>query len=155
MSSRKFLDRTMTIVGCAGRILESRIFMTTKNPLRMKRGSENLAASLGLEPRYWDPESHVLPLDDKAIYLRNYSLSPCRQGFILFKSFYLSIFFITRALCFFCSRRREDRITTYVPASKSLSVGAFHPVWPLILWYPFWGLERRGIRKEARRRKSK
>ena len=25
-------------------------------------------ASLGLEPRYRDPESRVLPLDDKAIY---------------------------------------------------------------------------------------
>lgn len=26
-----------------------------------------LAAGLGFEPRYWDPKSHVLPLDDPAL----------------------------------------------------------------------------------------
>lgn len=30
------------------------------------------AAELGFEPRYWDPKSHVLPLDDSAIVEHGY-----------------------------------------------------------------------------------
>ena len=36
--------------------------------IRQKGFLSNVVASHGLEPWYWDPESHVLPLDDKAIY---------------------------------------------------------------------------------------